>query len=108
MNDAPTGAATISTKSGVEDGNVTFSRDDLIAGISDVDAGDTLTLGATIGAPTNGTAVKFGDGILYTPARDFFGNDSFTFTLSDAEGANITRTATVEIGAQPRRAMHVL
>jgi hypothetical protein len=78
-----------------EDSSVTVS---VLANDEDED-GDTLTVtGAS--APSNGTAVVNTDGtITYTPNPDYFGNDSFTYDISDANGG--TDTATVEITIAP-------
>ena len=47
--------------------------------------------------PTNGAVVNLGDGIIrYTPNNDFHGSDSFTYTVSDEEGA-VSNVATVTI-----------
>lgn len=46
--------------------------------------GDTLTF--THGNPTNGTITGSGSSITYTPAQDYFGPDSFTFTVDDSHG----------------------
>ena len=66
---------------------------------TDVD-GDplTYTLGGT--APAHGTVVVNADGTwLYTPGKDYNGNDVFTVTISDGHGG--TATSTVKIGVTP-------
>ena len=48
--------------------------------------GDDLEVSAVKTQPANGAAaVKAGDGtvIVYTPAADFNGTDSFTYTVTD-------------------------
>ncbi|ACL70752.1 Ig-like domain-containing protein [Halothermothrix orenii] len=81
-----------------EDDNVTTTADqpvvvDVLANDTDVD-GDTLTL-QSVTAPSNGTAVKNGDGtITYTPDNGYTGSDSFTYTVSDGE---LTAEATVNV-----------
>lgn len=98
MNDAPTGAATIESKPCPEGGEVTFSRAELTAGVSDVDGGALSVL--TVDTPTanGGAVVIVGDGVKYTARAGFFGTDVFTFTLSDGNGGNLPRTATVTVG----------
>ncbi|TWT70923.1 Ig-like domain-containing protein [Crateriforma conspicua] len=59
---------------------------------------DTLSITA-VGTPSNGTAIDNGDGtITYTPAADFFGSDSFTYTITDGTD---TDTATVTVTVNP-------
>jgi YD repeat-containing protein len=53
----------------------------------------SLSLGS-ITAPSNGSAVKSGNSVIYTPAANFSGSDSFTYNVSD--GA-LTSSATVSI-----------
>jgi hypothetical protein len=45
--------------------------------------------------PTHGSAAFTATGVTYTPAPNYFGPDSFTYTISDSDGA--TDTATVNI-----------
>ncbi|MBB4145874.1 hypothetical protein GGQ72_004440 [Rhizobium rhizoryzae] len=65
----------------------------------DVD-GDTLSFGIEAGkGPSNGSVIfnaqtgKFD----YTPAKDFFGSDSFTYTVSDGKGGTTSATASIII-----------
>jgi alpha-tubulin suppressor-like RCC1 family protein len=53
--------------------------------------GDAVTV-ASVGVPAHGTAVIAGGGtsITYTPAADFFGADTFTYTAKDPLGAEST------------------
>jgi hypothetical protein len=51
--------------------------------------------------PQNGTAEVNGDGtVTYTPSSDFFGEDSFTYRVSDGRGGT-SEPATVRITVQP-------
>jgi hypothetical protein len=64
------------------------------------DTGETITITAkTNGA--NGTVVITGGGagLTYQPAADYFGADSFTYTISDSGG--LTATATVSLTVTP-------
>jgi VCBS repeat-containing protein len=69
----------------------------VLANDTDVD-GDTLT--ATVGtAPTHGTLSLDANGsFLYTPAANYTGSDSFTYTASDGVLSD-TATVTLTIGA---------
>ena len=82
----------------VEDGSLTISGQDLLSNDSDPD-GDTLTIvSVTNGA--NGAVVLNPDGsVTYTPNTDFFGQDSFQYTVSDGNG-RIDR-ATVSVNVTP-------
>jgi hypothetical protein len=74
---------------------------DLLGNDSDVDG--SLDAGAItiVNAPTNGSLQDNGDGtVTYTPAADFNGSDSFTYTVADNQ-AGISNTATVSIDVQP-------
>jgi hypothetical protein len=63
---------------------------------NDADAGDTLTVsGVTQG--TNGTVAIVGTTVSYTPNLNFFGGDSFTYTIADGNGASATATVTVTV-----------
>lgn len=56
--------------------------------------GDTLSL-ADVDTPSHGTAVISGDNIIYTPAADFIGTDTFNYTVRDSN--NNTATATISV-----------
>ncbi len=70
---------------------------DVLANDEDVDA-DTLTItGVTQGA--NGAVTFTATGVSYTPNADFFGSDTFTYTISDGNGG--TDSATVNVTVTP-------
>jgi Bacterial Ig domain len=63
---------------------------------NDSDAnGDPLTVTA-VGAASNGTAGISGGVVTYAPNPDFFGSDSFTYTISDGTESD-TATVTVTV-----------
>ena len=88
VNDAPI----------ANDDNVTVDEDnstviDVLSNDSDIE-GDNLSVVA-IAPATNGNAVLDTDGnITYTPNPDYYGTDSFNYTVSDG---NLSSTATVHI-----------
>ena len=62
---------------------------------SDVD-GDTLSVtGVTQGA--NGTVAIVGNQAIYTPASNWSGTDTFTYTIVDGHGGTATATVTVTV-----------
>ncbi|WP_345375540.1 Ig-like domain-containing protein [Frondihabitans cladoniiphilus] len=54
---------------------------------------------ASVGTPSHGTATLAGDksSVTYTPAANFSGTDSFTYTIADATGQTSTATATINV-----------
>ncbi|MEZ6130828.1 MAG: Ig-like domain-containing protein [Planctomycetaceae bacterium] len=71
---------------------------DLLANDNDID-GDDLTVGIT-GGPVNGTLTENEDGTFtYTPAENFNGTDTITYTVTDGE--LLSNEATVTITVNP-------
>jgi hypothetical protein len=67
--------------------------------ISNTDpAGGTLSITA-ITAPARGTAALLpgNTGIVYTPAANFFGTDTFTYNIQSSKGGTATGTITVTV-----------
>ncbi len=69
---------------------------DVLANDTDgLDGGETLTVTAvTQGANGTVAITGGGTGVSYTPNADFFGADSFTYTISDGNGGTDTATVT--------------
>src|SRR5207253_4162078 len=66
---------------------------------SDAD-GDTLTVSVAT-APAHGTAAVNPDGtIRYTPAANYNGSDSFSYTISDGHGGTATARVALTITAE--------
>lgn len=87
VNDPPLGVD--DTAETAEETAVTI---DVLANDLDVVEGSPLTI-QDAGLPAHGTATVNGDNkIVYTPQADFYGTDTFVYTLSDGEA---TGTATV-------------
>ena len=84
-------------------GNDSFTIDEdttiaqtVVGNDGDVD-GDVLTYAKT-SEPTNGTVTLATDGTFtYTPVDNFFGTDSFTYTVTDADGATAVATVTITV-----------
>jgi hypothetical protein len=86
----------------VADMNMTTNEDisitiDVIAGADDLN-GDALSI-EEIEQPVNGVLTVEGNNLRYLPNADYFGNDSFTYTLSD--GDLVSSFATVSIDVTP-------
>ncbi|MFD0916458.1 Ig-like domain-containing protein, partial [Pseudahrensia aquimaris] len=64
------------------------------------DEGDIQTITSFDGTSANGgTVLRTGDGqLVYIPAAGFQGEDTFTYTITDARGATDTATVTVTVG----------
>ncbi len=93
VNDAPVAQAdsiTINEDSGANAINV-LANDSFAP-----DAPETLVvIGVTPGA--YGTVTFTAAGVSYAPAPDFYGSDSFTYTISDGNGGSATTTVTVTV-----------
>ena len=68
---------------------------------NDTDAdGDSLTVYSA--SATNGTVVIQNDGtLLYTPATDYTGADTISYTINDGRGGSANSTVTVTVNAPP-------
>ncbi len=65
---------------------------------SDID-GDLLTI-TSVSTPSQGGSVTINeaaDGLLYSPAVNFFGVETFTYTISDGQGGADVATVTVTV-----------
>ena len=93
VNDAPT--ANDDTFTVAEDTGAT-SLDVLFNDSSLPDADETLTVTA-VTQPANGTVTFTATGVSFTPALNFFGTTSFTYTISDGNGGSDTAAVTVTV-----------
>jgi DNA/RNA endonuclease G (NUC1) len=97
VNDAPDAvddSATVAEDSGANAINV-LANDSFAP-----DAGETLTISAKIDGAHGSVAITGGGtGLTYTPNGDYFGPDSFTYTISDGNGAYDTATVTITVTA---------
>ncbi len=93
LNDAPVADDDSATTD--EDNAVLIS---VLSNDSDVEA-DTLTITGTTSSSNGTVNINGGTTITYTPNADFFGNDSFVYTIEDGNGG--ADTATVNITVNP-------
>ncbi|MBN9522986.1 tandem-95 repeat protein, partial [bacterium] len=93
VNDPPTAGP--DTLTVVEDALPTIV-DVLANDTSDPEPGETLVV-ALVGQPQHGTVTLVGGMVRYAPAADYFGTDSFTYTVSDGNGGSAVGTVTVTV-----------
>jgi outer membrane protein OmpA-like peptidoglycan-associated protein len=81
--------------------NSTSNPIDVLANDSDAD-GDTLTI-TNVSTPAHGSVVATGSNVGYTPAANYLGEDTFTYTISDGRGGTASATVhvTIESPDQP-------
>ena len=64
-------------------------------------SGNAATSIAVASTPSHGTVTISGLTFVYTPATDYFGPDSFTYTASNAGGTSTPATVTLTVAAPP-------
>ncbi|MBI5507982.1 MAG: tandem-95 repeat protein, partial [Deltaproteobacteria bacterium] len=95
LNDSPAGAA--DAVAADEDAVVTLSAAALVANDADID-GDPLTLTAVDAASAGSGQVVLSAGlVIYTPPANGSGQDTFSYTVSDPDGATSTAVVTVTL-----------
>ena len=98
VNDAPRGAATAALAAGTEDTAYTVSAANLLAGFSDVDAGDTLSVSGL--TASNGTLVNNGNGTFtITPTANFNGAVTLSYNVIDGHGGSVVATQSCTLTA---------
>jgi hypothetical protein len=70
----------------------------VLANDSDPD-GDTLSVTSTTQGANGATSINPDKTVHYAPAQDYFGSDSFTYTINDGHGGTSTATVNVTINA---------
>jgi len=94
VNDAP--VAVNDSVTTVEDTAITIPLSQLLLNDSDVE-GDAISV-TTVQGATHGTAQLDGNGnVVFTPATNYNGPASFTYTITDTHGATSTATVTVDV-----------
>jgi hypothetical protein len=95
VNDLPTAVGESDTTA--EDTAITFTFDTLLANDSDLETGHALLTVSAAGSAENGTVTldTEAETVTFTPAENYYGAGSFTYTVRD--GDNGTAAATVDI-----------
>lgn len=78
-----------------EEISLSISLSEILENDSDPD-NDTITL-SSIGNASNGVAILSGDMISYTPNKDFFGSDTFSYTISDGKGGSASGKVNIQV-----------
>lgn len=86
VNDAPVGAPTAALPGGTEDVPYSVTFAGLLAGFTDPDSDALSVAGLTA---SNGTVVDTATGYTITPAADFNGPVTLTYTVSDGHGGTL-------------------
>jgi VCBS repeat-containing protein len=73
---------------------------DVLANDSDIDDGDVLSIQSFTNG-SNGSVAEVEGGLVYTPNAGFFGDDSFTYLLSDGNGGTDEATVNVNVSEKP-------
>ena len=81
----------------------TFGGDGPNTGAISLPSGTTAN-GGTVTVDDNGTPNDpTDDTVIYTPALDFNGTDTFDYTITDADGDTSTATVTITVDADPNK-----
>ncbi|WP_375161679.1 tandem-95 repeat protein [Bradyrhizobium sp. RDT46] len=96
VNDAP--AAFADTLAATEGSAITYTRAQLLSNDTDIDNSSAELSISSVTTGTGGTAVLNSDGsVTFTPAHDFNGAATFTYTITDGALTSTEATATVSI-----------
>ncbi|MFL6195457.1 MAG: Ig-like domain-containing protein, partial [Thermoanaerobaculia bacterium] len=93
VNDAPVANADSATVA--EDGNVNVA---VLANDTDLD-GDTLTVSSVTQGAHGTVSINPDKTVKYTPAANYNGSDSFTYTVSDGNGGSATASVAVTVSS---------
>jgi len=82
---------------GVDDSSVTTDEDTAASFTLDVATPNANPLTYTITGPSHGSLSGSGANRTYTPAPDYYGADSFTFSVSSSSGTSNTGTVSITV-----------
>ena len=101
VNDPPVAGDDLATTA--EDASTLI---DVRANDTDIDSGPLVI--ASVGAASHGTTAIEAGRVRYTPAADYFGPDSFTYTVSDGDGGTDTGSVAVTVtSVAETNSMHI-
>jgi hypothetical protein len=95
VNAAPVAVA--DTVAGTSNTPLTIASASLLSNDSDPN-GDPLTISSVLDA-TNGTVSLVGGNVVFTPNKDYVGEASFTYTVSDGHGGTASASVSLTIAA---------
>ena len=100
VNDPPQGSG--ETYTATEDTPLTVAFPGLLANDADIDSSAAQLTAAVAAQPGNGSVSVAGNGgFTFTPAANFFGTDSFTYTISDGAASSAPVTVTINVIGTP-------
>ncbi|HEX2974058.1 MAG TPA: Ig-like domain-containing protein, partial [Tepidisphaeraceae bacterium] len=86
-------------RSGTEDTALTLTASELLGNDRDPNGYPLSIVGASANSQTRGTVQWTGSQVIFTPAANFNGTTSFTYTVSNGHGGTGTGTVTVQVQA---------
>ncbi len=102
VNDAPAGSASATLAAGTEDVNYTVNAIDLLAGFTDVDAGDTLNIsGLSVVSPDLGTTVINNPDGSFTISHplNYNGPVTLSYNVIDDHGGSVAGSQSYTLAA---------
>ncbi|MGB4497489.1 MAG: cadherin-like domain-containing protein [Methylococcaceae bacterium] len=96
-NDAPTGSVIATLAKGTQDTAYTINAADLLAGFTDVDTGDVLSVSGLVA--THGSVVANATGFIFQPDLNYSGAVSLNYNVIDGHGGIIAATQNFNLAA---------
>jgi hypothetical protein len=95
INHAPLAVADSTT--GTANTPLTIASTTLLSNDTDPD-GDPLSISSVLDA-THGTVALVGGNVVFTPTKDYVGDASFSYTISDGHGGTASASVSISIAA---------
>ncbi|MCK0146239.1 PKD domain-containing protein, partial [Arenibacter sp. F26102] len=92
----------------VTEKNLAINLDQLLSNDSEPNGEDVLIV--SVDTPQNGTAELNSEGteVLYTPNNDYFGPDSFTYTIEDESGLTATANVLITVNEENQAPLAII
>ncbi|MCK0133808.1 PKD domain-containing protein, partial [Arenibacter sp. S6351L] len=92
----------------VTEKNLAINLDQLLSNDSEPNGEDILIV--SVDTPQNGTAELNSEGteVLYTPNNDYFGPDSFTYTIEDESGLTATANVLITVNEENQAPLAII